>query len=566
MGKVYGGETKMNKKTKKKRFNFTLLFLLFAICPMLLTSIVLTAISIRNVSTNLESESFEKLKAVAYTLNDHFAPGYLANGEFDYDTAYVDMLKNQGIEQTIFVGDTRFVTSLLKDDGTRNEGSKSDAQIWADCQAGKSVEKSGVMIGGKEYFVYYLPIKDGSGKVIGMAFAGTPATVLRSAESTATWSSILFAVACIAIFSAIVVVLTKRIVAPLNVAANAATTIAEGTLDCDVDAKASVKETKMLISAVAELKTRLKKIISGVQTIADDVSESARSSAELAADTTTQVEQISRAVEDLAQGATALAQSVQDIVQQTVTLSETTSGIADSVEILGEASEEVTAANESATASVEKVRVSSEESVKSVKVIKEQIDSTNDSITKIDQAVEAIKSIASQTNLLALNASIEAARAGEAGKGFAVVAGEINNLSSESAASAEGISQVVQEIKRQSATSVELADEVYKMIMDQQEIIREVQDTFTQLKAAATKSTDATKRIQAEMPELDSVKSTIASSADDLGAVSEQNAASNQEVSASLSGISAKVSDMSIQMRQISEDIGTLHKEIKYFK
>ncbi len=47
-----------------------------------------------------------------------------------------------------------------------------------------------------------------------------------------------------------------------------------------------------------------------------------------------------------------------------------------------------------------------------------------------------VVSIASQTNLLALNASIEAARAGEAGRGFSVVAGEINNLASDSRATA----------------------------------------------------------------------------------------------------------------------------------
>ncbi len=65
--------------------------------------------------------------------------------------------------------------------------------------------------------------------------------------------------------------------------------------------------------------------------------------------------------------------------------------------------------------------------------------SLND-ITKVFQELAGnnneVVSIASQTNLLALNASIEAARAGSAGRGFAVVAGEINNLASESRATA----------------------------------------------------------------------------------------------------------------------------------
>lgn len=551
---------------KKKRLNFTFLFLLFALVPMLVSAIILTTVSIRNINSNMEQEAYAKLKVTAYALNEYFIYDYLADGEFEYDTNYIDLLKNQGVEQTVFLGDTRFCTSLLKDDGTRNEGSQADAAIWAECQGGKDVQKKGVKIGSKTYYVYYLPMKDASGTVVGMAFAGMEEKTVKDAESAVMISSISIAAACILIFVLLVIFLTKKVVAPLNVAAHAAETISSGDLDCDVNAKGGVKETSMLLGAVTELKTKLTEIIGGVQSVANDVSESAKNSAELADETNEEVEQISHAVEDLAQGATALAQAVQDIVEQTISLSSTTSEIAESVNILGEASDEVKKANDSATASVERVRASSEESVNSVKTIKEQIDSTNGAITQIDQAVEAIKSIASQTNLLALNASIEAARAGEAGKGFAVVAGEINNLSSESAASAEDISQVVQEIKRQSATSVQLADEVYKMIMDQQEIIAEVQETFEQLKAAAKKSTDATNQIQSQMPELDSVKSIIAASADDLGAVSEENAASNQEVCASLSGISGKVADMTVAMKQISEDVMTLHHEINYFK
>ncbi len=67
-------------------------------------------------------------------------------------------------------------------------------------------------------------------------------------------------------------------------------------------------------------------------------------------------------------------------------------------------------------------------------------------VSEVKDIIDAILTISSQTNLLALNASIEAARAGEAGKGFAVVADEIRNLSEDTRASANQITNIISEL------------------------------------------------------------------------------------------------------------------------
>ena len=51
-----------------------------------------------------------------------------------------------------------------------------------------------------------------------------------------------------------------------------------------------------------------------------------------------------------------------------------------------------------------------------------------ETIARIQQASEAIETIAQETQLLALNASVEAARAGDAGRGFAIIANAVKGL------------------------------------------------------------------------------------------------------------------------------------------
>lgn len=94
-----------------------------------------------------------------------------------------------------------------------------------------------------------------------------------------------------------------------------------------------------------------------------------------------------------------------------------------------------------------------------VEGISEQIFSLNNQIGQIDTITNLVSNLANQTNMLALNASVEAVRAGEAGKGFAVVATEIRKLADGSRNSAEKISFLLSEIKREISSTVMTTDQ-----------------------------------------------------------------------------------------------------------
>jgi methyl-accepting chemotaxis protein len=88
------------------------------------------------------------------------------------------------------------------------------------------------------------------------------------------------------------------------------------------------------------------------------------------------------------------------------------------------------------------------------------MDSINEQVAAINEAITVIDQIAFQTNILSLNAAVEAATAGEAGKGFAVVAQEVRNLASRSAEAAKGIKNLVENASTKANEGKKVSDEM----------------------------------------------------------------------------------------------------------
>jgi methyl-accepting chemotaxis protein len=111
------------------------------------------------------------------------------------------------------------------------------------------------------------------------------------------------------------------------------------------------------------------------------------------------------------------------------------------------------------------------------------------SASKIGSVVDTINNIAGKTDLLALNATIESASAGDAGKGFAVVANEVKELSNQTAASTEEISQLIQEVQSKTDAAAQATEEICHLINELNQTMQSISTSILQQSAATREIT-----------------------------------------------------------------------------
>ena len=542
-----------------------------ALVPLVSSLLLMAVFCVVYMRTKLVDHTRNTLQVAADDLAEYYAydlrnEEMMVDGWVTYDPDYMDHLKEQGVDPTLFHGDTRFCTSIYGDDGKRIEGTKaSEAVVKEVIGNGNDYFSDDVVINGDDYYVYYVPLRDANNNVVGMAFAGETCERVNGALSKMMIVAGGIACMLILIFVGLCLYFARIVSKPLNECAETLTKLSEGNLNADSDTKSKVKETRAIIAASHLLKDKLNEILGEVKSVSEQLSSDANNVQSLSENSSSSVVQISSAVEDLADGANEMAENVQEIGKQVADLNDTIALLTESSEALAESSENIRKAGDEASEYISKVSDSSVHTVEAVDNITRQISDTNDAVQKIREAVDMITSIANQTNLLALNASIEAARAGEAGRGFAVVASEIGNLSDQSSKSANVIREIVEDIVRNSEASVKLSDNVARLIREEQGFLSETQNKFLVLGKEIGESLEHIRQVSDDTVQLEKIQNIVTDAVQSLSAISQENAASNQEVSASITGIATSVDEIASSSDATKNNSEKLVNVISYF-
>ncbi len=566
-----------------KKMGIMTKLLAIIIIPMLLLEVIITGFAIKSMSSMVRQKALEGLSLLCTSVHaayDAIDPGdFTADGEQLYKGDYcitdnVDVIdsfvENSDSDVTLFYGDTRRATSLRDSaTGERIIGTKaSDEVIEQVLKQGKTYETSDVVINGESYYAVYEPVYNSDGSIAGMIFAGEPSTEITAAITQKTIT--IIGISVIVWIAALIVafLVARRIADAIIQMEKLLTSLADGQVHLEVPVSILNRKDEIGVmgDAMAKLLDELSHILGNIKINTDNLMGQGNSLESMASQTSNTADEISSAVEDISKGAISMAEDIETATVQINNIGIIIEKIVESVKNLEYVSDNMHAADMASSRIIQELSKSNDKTTEAIKKIETSVKTTNESVTRIQEAVNLIASIASETSLLALNASIEAARAGEAGRGFAVVATQISKLSEDSNQSAKTIENIIQQLAADSEASVKIMNEVDAIVTEQQKKLNETKEKFKDVSIGIEDSMKETNVINGQTSECDSNRSVVVDIISSLSAVSQENAASTEETTASMEELNATINLLAQQARDLKEIANSLDEEVAFFK
>ncbi len=356
-------------------------------------------------------------------------------------------------------------------------------------------------------------------------------------------------------------VYSRVITRNIDVLYESASTISRGDLSRLVQFEMPSRvpdEVDSLASAINQMLENLRELVSRLQKTARHVASSANTLSAAA-------ERVTTANNGVAQSVSSIARSAELQRELVLKASQLMKEIAEGIEKSAAAAEAAARAvaethtaartgTEVANLAVEKLHQVFER----VESASERVFAFGEKSQAIGKIVDVITQISQRTNLLALNATIEAARAGEYGRGFAVVADEVRKLAESSGRSADQITVLLSDLRKDADLAVQGMGDSTRDLQASREDLRSIIQSLDGIVASAMRGAEKAEQIaRSSSGQLQGSQEMVTA----IGHISDlaaQNATSTEEVqraTANQTVVMERLSSSALELSNISLEL-----------
>ncbi|EHJ00285.1 methyl-accepting chemotaxis sensory transducer with Cache sensor [Clostridium sp. DL-VIII] len=382
---------------------------------------------------------------------------------------------------------------------------------------------------GKNKFIYSLNNEKSGWKLIGMIDTSEVYSKIISNAVILIGFSLLFIIAALGVGISI----SKNLTNHINHLKEAMKKGEAGDLRVVTNINSS-DELGELGKRFSNMIDSVKSLVISVKDSADHVLDFSKDLTKQAEEVTTSSEEISRVIDEISKGVQEQASEIDRASDIATEFNNNLSKIKEYNSKITTESHEMEVSSERTMDAFKELKTKNESTINGVSQISESIGVLVKETEDIGQILSTISNISSQTNLLALNAAIEAARAGESGKGFAVVAEEVRVLAEQSGSSAEHIRNIINKVIETTKTAAVNMDNIRSDVENQNSAVSITEQSFEKLNKSIASIIEKISSMNENIESMLVNSNLLTSNIQNISCVSEQSAASTEEVNASV--------------------------------
>lgn len=188
------------------------------------------------------------------------------------------------------------------------------------------------------------------------------------------------------------------------------------------------------------------------------------------------------------------------------------------------------------------------------------IESLHESASDIGNILGVIRDIADRTNLLSLNASIIAAQAGEQGKGFSVVANEILALANSTASNTRDIERRIETLQSESQKAIRAVVQGSDAIERGLLLSHDAGDALKEIASSAERSASMVKLIAQTTDDQTAEAANVSRAFEEVAAMVNQISRATQEQTHG----TGRISHATVEMREVASSVSALLGEHRH--